>query len=87
MVTADASRKRDGNRYSYCNCDYRTRSMSCEFFLDALDQCHSIAIRARRAYELLNEGSVPRTRATDGEALYSQLGVVAISRCPRRSGV
>jgi hypothetical protein len=57
--------------------------MSCEIFLDTLDQ----RIRARRAYELLNEGSVPRTRATDGDALYGQLGVVAISRCPRRSGV
>jgi hypothetical protein len=39
--------------------------MSCEFFLDTLDQCYSIAIRARRAYELLNEGFVPRTCATD----------------------
>ena len=64
-----------------------TNSMSCEFFLDTLDQCYSIAIRVRRAYELVNEGPVPRTRATDGEALYSQLGVVAVSRCPRRSGV
>ena len=61
--------------------------MSCEFFLDTLDQCCSIALRARRAYELSNEESVPRTRATDGDAVYSQLGMVAISRCPRRSGV
>ena len=43
--------------------------MSCEIFLDTLDQRYSIAIRARRAYELLNEGSVPRTRATDGDSL------------------
>jgi len=62
--------------------------MSCEFFLDTLDQRYPIAIRARRAHdELLNEESVPRTRATDSDCFYSQLGVVAISRCPRRSGV
>ena len=43
-----------------------TNSMSCEFVLDTLDQCYSIAIRARRAWEWF----VPRTRATDGNALY-----------------
>ena len=42
--------------------------MSCEFFLDTLDQCYSIAIRARRAYELLNEEVHAPHRATDGEA-------------------